>query len=55
MKKNMSLPLWVKKILMLHAFVVICCVSFANDNLFGQARKLQRDGKYDEAIEAFRN
>ena len=51
----MSLPLWVKKILMLHAFVVICCVSFANDNLFGQARKLQRDGKYDEAIEAFRN
>ena len=51
----MRLPLWVKKILMLHAFVVICCVSFANDNLFGQARKLQRDGKYDEAIEAFRN
>ena len=51
----MRLPLWVKKILMLHAFVVICCVSFANDNLFGQARKLKREGKYDEAIEAFRN
>ena len=51
----MRLPLWVKKILLFHAFVVICCVSFANDNLFGQARKLQRDGKYDEAIEAFRN
>lgn len=51
----MRLPLWVKKILLLHAFVVICCVSFANDNLFGQARKLQRDRKYDEAIEAFRN
>jgi tetratricopeptide (TPR) repeat protein/DNA-binding CsgD family transcriptional regulator len=36
-------------------FLLICCTGFANANLFGQARRLQHDGKYGEAIEAFKN
>ena len=51
----MSLLFWSKKIVLFHTFILICCTSFANDNLFKQARTLQRDGKYDEAIEAFKN
>ncbi len=51
----MSLPFWRKKILIFHTLILICCTSFANDNLFHQARKLQRDGKFDEAIEVFKN
>ena len=47
----MSLLFWSKKIVLFHTFILICCTSFANDNLFKQARTLQRDGKYDEAIE----
>ena len=33
----------------------MCCTSFANENSFQQARTLQRDGKFDKAIEAFKN
>ena len=50
----MSLPFWNKKIALFHAFMLICCVCLANDNLFKQARALQRDGKFEEAIVAFK-
>ena len=43
-----------KKILMLYALILLCCTGYANDNLFNQARVLQRDGKFDEAIETFK-
>ena len=50
----MSLPFGYKKIVLFHTFIWICCVSLANDNLFMQARTLQREGKHEEAIEAFK-
>ena len=51
----MSLAFERKKIVLFHTFVLICCVCFANDNLFRQARELQRGGKYEEAIVAFKD
>lgn len=50
----MTLHLGIKKIGLSLLCMLIGCVSFANDNLFEQARALQRDGKYDEAIVAFK-
>ena len=46
---------WNKKILTLLTSILICCTSFANEQLFREARSLQRDGKHDEAIEAFKH
>lgn len=51
----MSMPFENKKIVLSLTFILICCVSFANDNLFKQARALQREGKYQEAITAFKD
>ena len=50
----MRLPIWSKKILVFLTFVFICSVSIADESIFREARALQRDGKYDEAIEAFK-
>ena len=35
--------------------IVACLSCFANENLFKQARGLQREGRFDEAIEAFKD
>ena len=51
----MNLPSWSKKIVLLLTSVLVCCASIANDSLFKEARTLQREGKFDEAIEAFKN
>ncbi len=51
----MNLPSWSKKIRIFLSLILICSTSFANENLFREARSLQRDGKFDEAIEAFKN
>ena len=51
----MSLSFWTKKSIIFCAFILICGSSFANESIFRQGRKLQRDGKFDEAIEAYRN
>ena len=51
----MSVPVENKKIVLSLTFILICCVSFANDNLFKQARALQREGKYQDAITAFKD
>lgn len=50
----MRLPIWSKKILVFLTFVFICSVSIADESIFREARALQRDGKYEEAIEAFK-
>lgn len=42
-------------LLIFHTAILMCCSSFANESLFRQARSLQRDGKFDEAIAAFRS
>ena len=51
----MSLLYWIKKIGLFHAFMLVCCVCLANDDLFKQARTLQREGKHGEAIAVFKN
>ena len=55
MYSRMRLPSLNKKIILFIVTVLMCCTSFANENLFRQARALQREGKYDEAIEAFKD
>lgn len=49
----MNLSLWRKNILLLLVSMLVCCTGLANEDLFRKARALQRDGKHDEAIEAF--
>ena len=54
-ERNMSLPFGYKKIILFHIFALICCIGLANESLFKQARTLQREGKYEEAIVAFKD
>ena len=54
-ERNMSLPLGYKKIILFHIFALIYCVGLANESLFKQARTMQREGKYEEAIVAFKD
>ena len=50
----MDLPVFRKIILPIIALVLFCSNSFADDNLFQQARSLQRQGEYDQAVETYR-
>ncbi len=47
--------LWSKKITLLLSLILFGGVCLANDDLFRQARALQRERKYDEAITAFKD
>lgn len=49
----MSIHLGLKRVILSHLFIMVCTVCFASENLFKQARTLQREGRYDEAIVAF--
>ena len=49
----MNLSLWRKNILLLLVSMLVCCSALANEELFKKARTLQRDGRHEEAIEAF--
>ena len=51
----MGLSFWNKKTLIFLSLILVCCTSFANENLFREAKTLQREGKFDEAIETFKN
>ena len=51
----MNLSFWSKKLLVLQVLILICYTSFANETLFREARTLQREGKYEEAIGAFKS
>ena len=53
MKKN--IPFWSKKTALLLTFILICSTGFANENTFRQARTLQHDGKYNEAIDTYKS
>ena len=44
-----------KKTALLLTFILICCTCFANAELFKQARRLQHDGKYNEAIATYKS
>ncbi len=51
----MGSSFWSKRIFLFHILVLICCTGFANADLFKQARRLQHDGKYNEAIETYKS
>lgn len=51
----MNMSLWRRCLLLLYVLILVCCTCKANDNLFREARTLQREGKHTEAIEAFKN
>ena len=50
----MKSPVWIRCTLILHILMIACCSAFAGENLYRQARKLQREGKFDEAIETYK-
>ena len=52
--QNMKLPLWSRRLLLCLSLALACCTNgIAANNGYQQARALQREGKHDEAIEAF--
>lgn len=51
----MNLSSWSKKTLLFLTAILLCGTSFANESLYRGARALQREGKHDEAIVAFKN
>lgn len=51
----MNLSSWSKGILFLLISMLICSTCYANENIFQKARELQRSGRYDDAIAAFKN
>ena len=50
----MKLPNRIKTLLASIIISTICCICSANEKEFIDARTLQREGKYDEAILAFK-
>ena len=50
----MKSPVWIRCTLILHYLMIACCSAFAGENLYRQARELQREGKFDEAIETYK-
>ena len=44
----------IKSVIIVLASVVMCCNCYANDNSYSEARRLQREGKADEAIAMFK-
>ena len=50
----MKSPVWIRCTLILHILMIACCSAFAGENLYRQARELQREGKLDEAIETYK-
>lgn len=51
----MSTHFWSKRIVLCLLAVWTCCACFANESLYQQARTLQREGKYGDAIATFQN
>lgn len=50
----MKSPVWIRCTLFLHILIFGCCSAFSGENLYRQARELQREGKFDEAIETYK-
>lgn len=55
MKQFLSIHFWTRRILLIHTLILISTSSFADDALYQKARTFQRDGKYDQAIGAFKD
>ena len=52
--KNIRLTAWSKHLLILITAITMCATCLANETLYRQARAWQREGKYHEAIGAFK-
>ena len=53
--KNMSLSILAKRVVLSLLFAHVCCISFATNTLYQQARVAQRSGQYNEAIAAYKS
>ena len=53
--KIMRSPSSSKHLIISAISVVLCCTCFAKENLLQNARKLQHEGRFDEAIEAYKD
>ncbi|MBR5014137.1 MAG: hypothetical protein IKY16_05980 [Bacteroidales bacterium] len=53
--KTMRLPFRGRHLIISGISALICCTCFAKDSLFQNARKLQHEGSFDEAIEAYKD
>ena len=51
----MNLPFWNKSLLISIISILICSTSYANENTFDCAKEFQSNGKFDEAIDAFKD
>ena len=51
----MNLPFWNKSLLISIISILICSTSYANENTFDRAKEFQSNGKFDEAIDAFKD
>lgn len=51
----MNLPFWNKSLLISIISILICSTSYANENTFNRAKEFKSNGKYDEAIVAFKD
>lgn len=51
----MNLPFWNKSLLISIISILICSTSYANENTFNRAKEFQSNGKFDEAIDAFKD
>ena len=54
-RERYSINFWGKTAMIFSISILLCCSCFANETLFKQARTLQREGKYNEAVEAFKS
>ena len=51
----MNSSFWTKKLLLIQSLLLICCCCFANEDSLQQARKFQKEGKYDNAINIYKS
>lgn len=51
----MNLPFWNKSLLISIISILMCSTSYANENTFDRAKEFKSNGKYDEAIVAFKD
>lgn len=50
----MNTSTWGKFIFIQYILLLVCCASFANETSYREAKTLQREGKFNEAISAYK-
>lgn len=54
MREQISMDSWYKFILVQSLLLLVCITGYSNETAYREARTLQRDGKFDEAIMAYK-